>query len=134
VEQDAKFFFSSIPLLRTTTVATGRKLLWPRATIPSLLLCRYSGSTVAMDRRHPSLLWYVVATGCDVALSVVVVTSSSNKRLTLPCPSLLGVTVATGNLMSDYLLLLDRFRFRHTYRHSQIQVYQVIIIRHIDKN
>jgi hypothetical protein len=41
---------------------------------------------------------------------------------------------SNGNLMSDYQVLLDKFRFRHTCRHSQIQVYQAIIIRHIERN
>jgi hypothetical protein len=47
-------------LLQTCTVATDHKPLWPRATGPSLLLCRYSGSTVAMGRSHLSLLRSVV--------------------------------------------------------------------------
>jgi hypothetical protein len=82
----------------------------------------------------PSLLWYVVATGGDVMVAIAVVTSSSDGRLTTSCPSLLGVTAATGNLISDYQLLMDMFRFRHIYRHSKIQVYQAIIIIHIDRN
>jgi hypothetical protein len=64
---------------------------------------------------------------------VVAVIFSSDGWLTW-CPSLLGVIAATGNLTSDYQLLLDRFMFRHTCRHSQIQVYEAIIIRHIDTN
>jgi hypothetical protein len=63
-------------------------------------------------------------------VSVAVVTSSSDEQLTSRCPSLLRVTAATSNLTSDYQLPLDRFKFRH----SQIQVYQDIIIRHTDKN
>jgi hypothetical protein len=57
---------------------------------------------------------------------VAAVTSSSNKRLTSRCPSLLGVTVATGNLTSDYQLLLDRFRFRHSQIHVDIHKYKFI--------
>jgi hypothetical protein len=51
--------------------------------------------------------------------SVVAGTSSSDGRLMLWCPSLLDVTAATGNLKSDYQLLLDRYMF---IRHSQIQI------------
>jgi hypothetical protein len=80
----------------------------------------------------PSLLWSVVATGADIMMPVAAVSSSSDGRLLSQCPLLLGVTAATDNLISDYLLLLDRFRFRHTCRHSQIHVYQAIMIRHID--
>jgi hypothetical protein len=68
-----------------------------------------------------------------MTVPVAAVTSSNDERLTSPCSSLLGVTVGTGNLTSDYQLLLDRFRFRHCI-HSQIQVYQAIIIRQIDRN
>jgi hypothetical protein len=56
--------------------------------------------------------------------------SSSDRQLMSRCPSLLWLSAATVNLMPDYQLLMDRFRFRH----SQIQIYQVIIIRHIDRN
>jgi hypothetical protein len=56
--------------------------------------------------------------------------SSNDGRLTSQWPSLLGVTIATGNLMLDYQLLLNRFKFRH----SEIQVCQGIIIRYIDRN
>jgi hypothetical protein len=53
----------SIPsLLRIDTVASDRNPLWPWATDLSLLSRRYSGSTVAMGRRRPSLLWSIVAT------------------------------------------------------------------------
>jgi hypothetical protein len=52
-----------MPLLRTSTMASGRKPLWPWVTGPSLLLRRYSGSTVVMDRRRLSLLWSIVAMG-----------------------------------------------------------------------
>jgi hypothetical protein len=55
----------------------------------------------------------------DVTVPAAVVTPSSDGRLTLRFPSLLGVTAATDNLTLDYQLLLDRFRF---IRHSQIQV------------
>jgi hypothetical protein len=66
----------------------------------------------------PSLLWYVVATGgWDV--TVLVATKSHSRK---------------GNPTSDDQLLLDRFKFIHTCRHSQIQFYQGIIIRHIDRN
>jgi hypothetical protein len=44
------------PLLRTCIVALGRKSLWPQATSPLLLLRRYSGNTVVIGRRRPSLL------------------------------------------------------------------------------
>jgi hypothetical protein len=50
-------------LLQTGTVATGRKLLWPRAISPSLQLRPYNDITVATSRRRPLLLWSVVATG-----------------------------------------------------------------------
>jgi hypothetical protein len=50
-------------LLQTGTMATGRKPLWPRASSPSLLMRRYSGSTVATGRSRPSLLWSIAATG-----------------------------------------------------------------------
>jgi hypothetical protein len=50
---------TDLTLLQTGTVATGRKPLWPRAATPSLLLRRYSGSTVATGRSCPSLLWSV---------------------------------------------------------------------------
>jgi hypothetical protein len=41
-------------------------------------------------------------TGVDVTMSIAAVTSSNDRRLTSQYPSLLGVTTATGNLMSDY--------------------------------
>jgi hypothetical protein len=59
---------------------------------------------------------------------VTAITPISDGRMTSQCPSLLGVIASMGNLTSDYQLLLDRFRFRH----SQIQVYQAIIIRQIE--
>jgi hypothetical protein len=68
------------------------------------------------------------------------VTSSNNGWLTSQCPSLLGVTAASANLTLNYHLLLDKFRFIKTFTdiglsiHSQIQVYQDIIIKHRDKN
>jgi hypothetical protein len=65
---------------------------------------------------------------------IVAVTSIGDGRLASQCPSLLGVTIVMSNLMLDYQLLLDRFRFRHTCKHSQIQVYQAIIIRYIDSD
>jgi hypothetical protein len=115
-------------------VATSRKPLW-------LLLRRYSGSTIAVvcssdmhrDVRRLSLLWSVAAIGTMTTGARRYYAISSDERLTSRCPSLLGVTAATGNLTSDYQLLLDRFKFRHTCKHSQILVYQAIIIRHIDR-
>jgi hypothetical protein len=55
------FFYSWSTLLRSGTVATGRKSLWPQATSPSLLNCCYSDRSIAMGRRCPSLLWLLVA-------------------------------------------------------------------------
>jgi hypothetical protein len=51
------------PLLHHTTVGTGCKQLWPRATGPTLLPRRYSSSTVVTYRSRPSLLWSVAAMG-----------------------------------------------------------------------
>jgi hypothetical protein len=50
-----------VTLLRIGMVVTGRKPLWSRATGPSLLLYRDSGSTVVTDRNRPSLLCAVAA-------------------------------------------------------------------------
>jgi hypothetical protein len=61
---------------------------------------------------------------------IAAVVYSSHGRQTSLCPSLLGDTTSIDNLTSDYQLLLDTFRFIH----SQIQVSQAIIIRHIDMN
>jgi hypothetical protein len=72
-------------------------------------------------------------------VAIVAGTPSSDGRLTSRCPSLLGVTAAIDNLTSDYQLLLDRYKFIKTFmdtglsRHSQIHIYQDIIIKHIDK-
>jgi hypothetical protein len=103
------------------------------------------------DDCRPLLLWSVAATDTDVMLPITAMTSSSDGRLTLDCPSQLVFTTATGGWIQiacrcQYSqqhqgiwrqitrLLLDKFRFRHTYRYSQIQVYQAIITRHIDRN
>jgi hypothetical protein len=135
--------WKKVPFITINTVATDRKSLWSQPINPSLPLCFYSGSTIATmvcssdghcDVRCPSLLWSVAATGTVTSGVCRCYRRSNDGRLTSRWPLLLGVIAATDNMMSNYQLLLIRFRFRHTYRNSQIQVYQTIIIRRIDKN
>jgi hypothetical protein len=61
MEKDKWMF--NLTLLRSGTVAMGHKSMWPQATSPSLLKRCYSGSSVATDRRRPSLLWLIVVMG-----------------------------------------------------------------------
>jgi hypothetical protein len=61
--------FHEIPLLRSDTIATGRKSLWPWATGPSLLKCCYSGSSVATGRRRLSLLLLLIVTDVQTSFA-----------------------------------------------------------------
>jgi hypothetical protein len=60
-------------------------------------------------------------------------TPSSYGRLMSRCPSLLGVTAPTGNLTSDYQLLLDRYNFIKTFTDTSLSRYNHQTHVHIDK-
>jgi hypothetical protein len=58
---------------------------------------------------------------------VAAVILSSDGLVTSLCLLLLGVTIVTDNLMSDYQLLLDRFMFR--YPQIQVDIHRYMFIK-----